>query len=156
MFTVESTIHLAVPIARMWRLIIDLDRYSDWHPFLTLSGFPVVGNEIGYKYRTRMRSIPDVTSTAYIVRVGRHAEIAWKIGIRRLLEVEEGFQLAKSEKGTFVTHRICCTGLISLLPFGALRRGLERSIAATNRSLARFAQRGTTIARYSLQTKRIH
>lgn len=155
MFNVESTIHLATPLARVWRLLIDLEHYSDWHPFVSLAGAAAAGNEITFNYRTRMRAIPDVSSKADLVRLDRHAAIAWKLGIRGLLEVEEGFQLAKSEKGTIVIHSICCSGVLSTLAVKRLKQGMEKSIIVTNQSLARFLKRGTTIARYSLQNKRI-
>lgn len=155
MFIVESTVHLAAPLARVWRLLVDLEHYSDWHPFVSLAGAAAVGTEIGYKYRTRMRAIPEVSTTAQLVRIDRHAAINWKLGIRGLLEVEEGFRLAKSDKGTTVTHSISCSGLLSSLAVKRLKRGLENSVSVTNQSLARFLKRGTTIARYSLQNKRI-
>lgn len=154
MFIVESTIHLATPLARVWRLLIDLDHYSDWHPFVSLAGSAAVGSELTYNYRTRMRAIPEVTSTADLVRLDRHAAIAWKLGIKWLLEVEETFQLAKSDRGTVVTHSICCSGILSALAVKRLKNGLEKSVVVTNQSLGRFLKRGTTIARYSLQNKR--
>jgi hypothetical protein len=154
MFIVESTVHLAAPLARVWRLLVDLEHYSDWHPFVSLTGPAAVGTEIGYKYRTRMRAIPEISTTAQLVRLDRHAAINWKLGIRGLLEVEEGFQLVKSDKGTTVTHSISCNGLLSSLAIKRLKRGLENSVSVTNQSLARFLKRGTTIARYSLQHKR--
>lgn len=154
MFIVESTIHLATPLARVWRLLIDLEHYSDWHPFVSLAGVAAAGNEITYNYRTRIRAIPDVSSQANVVRLDRHAAIAWKLGITGLLEVEEGFALAKSDRGTVLTHSICCSGLISALAVRRLKNGMEKSIIVTNQSLARFLKRGTTIARYSLPNKR--
>ncbi|KQX19164.1 MULTISPECIES: SRPBCC family protein [unclassified Sphingomonas] len=156
MFIVESTIHLATPLARVWRLLIDLEHYADWHPFVSLAGVAAVGNEITYNYRSRLRAIPDVSSTARLVRLDRHAAISWKLGIKRLLEVEEGFYLAKSDAGTVLTHRMCLSGVLSMLPIGRMRRGIEKSTSVTNQSLARYLQRGTTIARYSMPHKRSH
>jgi uncharacterized protein YndB with AHSA1/START domain len=155
MFIVESTVHLAAPLARVWRLLVDIEHYSDWHLFVSLAGTAAVGTEIGYKYCTRMRAIPEISSTEQLVQLDRHAAVNWKLGIRGLLEVEEGFRLAKSDKGTTVTHSISCSGLLSSLAIKRLKRGLENSVSVTNQSLARFLKRGTTIARYSLQNKRI-
>ncbi len=156
MFIVESTIHLAAPLARVWRLLIDLEHYSDWHPTLALKGIASVGTEIGYKFKTGMRSFPEVSTTADVTRVDRHAAFFWKLGMKGLLEVEQGFELAKSDSGTIVTHKMCCRGVLSVLAVPSLKRGFEKTTVATNQFLARFLKRGTTTARYSQQTKRHH
>lgn len=99
MFIVESTIHLAAPLARVRRLLIDLEHYSDWHPRLTVKGIANVGPEIGYKFKTGMRSFPEVSTTADVTGVDRHAAFSWKLGPKGVLKVEQGFELAKSDSG---------------------------------------------------------
>ena len=34
MFSVGSSFRIPVPIGRVWRLLIDIERYRDWHPAL--------------------------------------------------------------------------------------------------------------------------
>lgn len=98
MFIVESTIHLA-PLARVWRLLVDLAHHSDWHLRLTLKGIASVGPEIGFKFKTGIRSFPEVSTTADVTHVDRHAAFSLKLGLKGVLEVEQGFELAKSDSG---------------------------------------------------------
>ena len=38
MFSVGTSFRLPVSIGRVWRLLVDIERYGDWHPTLRFTG----------------------------------------------------------------------------------------------------------------------
>src|SRR3546814_2165454 len=40
MFTVANSISLSAPLARVWRVLVDVDRYRDWHPTVGVESDP--------------------------------------------------------------------------------------------------------------------
>lgn len=149
MFAVESTTDIAAPIGRVWRVLADLEGYRQWHPFVALTGPAEPDAEIQMEHRTRIKSLPPISSGARIICFEPHIAIAWRLGIKGLFQVEEGFTLEKCAAGTQVTHRMRCYGVVSMLRFKLLERRMAQSLSVTNASLSRFLARGTTTARYA-------
>lgn len=149
MMSAESTIDLPSPVGRVWRVLVDIEEYRQWHPFITISGPAEPNAEIKLELKPAIGFIPAFGSDARLVRLERLSCIAWRLGIKGLIQIEQGFELAKHEEGSKVTGRIYCTGALSVLRIPLLERRMARSLAVTNTALARFLARGTTIARYT-------
>lgn len=147
MFEVDSSLALAVPVGRVWRVLCDFDHYRDWHPFVTLRGKAALESILELEHKTRIRSLPPIGAQAKVVRFEPNASVAWKITIRGLVSVEEGFELRKTEHGTELRHRMRCSGIVALLGIGLVQRRMDRALAVTNRCLADFLARGTTVNR---------
>jgi len=156
MFTVENSILLPTPLARVWRLIVDVDRYCDWHPFITLQSDPVDPRKVTCTYWKPGNAAPLFSATGTIVHLDRRSGFAWRTGIRAVLEVEEGFHLEKLGQGTQLTHRLSCSGLGSWLGLVILKRGFRRSLVRADELLTTHLRRGTTISRYSHRVGRHH
>lgn len=150
----ESTVHLSVPLARVWRLIVDLDGYKSWHPFAALAGEPVVGQPITLNYRSRKTGRIITSADAETVRVERHRAFAWRIGIGPILRFEEAFELSKAEHGTLLLHRIRMTGAMVAVGQFFFRRRLKRALEVTDRSLAAFLSKRTVASRYGPRPSR--
>lgn len=144
MFEVDSSFTLPVPVSRVWRVLSDFDHYRDWHPFVTLKGEAALGSSLELEHKTRIRSLPPIGAQAKVVRFEPNASIAWKIAVRGLVAVEEGFELQKTEHGTELRHRMRCSGVAALLGIGLVQRRMDRALAVTNRCLSNFLARGTT------------
>jgi hypothetical protein len=132
MFTLDHSLHLPIPLARTWRLLADVDRCQDWHPFVMLKRDPDDPRKLTYTHRRRGRS-----------RFSAEAELS------KLLEIEESFVVSKEAHGTCVVHSTRYAGILAsaFVPF--FRRGLHRMLIATDKSLAAHVKRGSTMARYS-------
>src|SRR3546814_4682605 len=102
MFTVENSILLPAPLARVWRLVFDVNRYRDWHPDIGLESDPNDPKQLIYTYWRPGWADPIISVEGSIVRLKRPSEFAWRVGIRWLFEIEEGFHLetARSEEHT--------------------------------------------------------
>lgn len=156
MFTVENSILLPAPLARVWRLVVDVDRYRDWHPHIGLESDPNDPKKLIYTYWRPGWADPIISAQGSIVRVKPPSDFAWRVGIRGLFEIEEGFHLEKAPQGTRLTHRLCCSGIGSWLGFLVMKPFLRRRLSGTGGSLERHLRRGTVIARYSLRSARYH
>ncbi|HEY9579467.1 MAG TPA: SRPBCC family protein [Rhizorhapis sp.] len=156
MFTVENSILLPAPLARVWRLVFDVNRYRDWHPDIGLESDPNDPKKLIYTYWRPGWADPIISVEGSIVRLKRPSEFAWRVGIRWLFEIEEGFHLEKAPQGTRLTHRLSCSGIGSWFGFLLMKPFLRRRLAGTDGSLERYLRRGTVISRYSHRNPRHH
>ena len=53
MFSVGTSLRLPVPIGRVWRLLVDIERYGDWHPTLRFTDRPGDEERVDYVYPPR-------------------------------------------------------------------------------------------------------
>src|SRR3546814_5502900 len=83
-----------------------------------------------------------------IVCLERPCHFAWRVGIKGLLQIEEGLHLKKSPEGTRLTHRLCCSGIGSW-PALVTSPFLRRQLVRTGDSLERPLRRGTVISSYA-------
>src|SRR3546814_21131130 len=111
MFTVENSILLPAPLARVWRLVFDVNRYRDWHPDIGLESDPNDPKKLIYTYWRPGWADHLISVEGSIVRLKRPSAFAWRVGIRWLFEIEEGFHLEKAPQGTRLTHRLSCSGI---------------------------------------------
>ena len=145
MFTVEHSLHLSVPVARVWRFLADVERYQHWHPFITMALDPQTPRKVMCTYRYK-RS--DYSLDGMIVELDRHHAIAWRIGIPGIIEIQEGFVIEKEMLGTHIVHQMRWNGFLAAIGWFSRNR-LRRLLAVTDTSLAQYLQRGAILARYS-------
>ncbi|GGN45691.1 hypothetical protein GCM10011349_12020 [Novosphingobium indicum] len=154
MFTVENSISLSAPLARVWRVLVDVDRYRDWHPHTGLESDPADPRKLFYAYWQPGWADPVISAEARVVRLKRPSDFAWRVGITGLLQIEEGFRLEKLPEGTQITHRLSCSGIGSGLGYFVMRPLLRRQLVKTGSSLACHLRRGIVISRYAHQGAR--
>lgn len=156
MFTIENTIMLPAPPARIWRVLVDVDRYRDWHPHTGLESDPADPRKLLYTYWLPGWTDPVISAEARVIRLKRPFDFAWRVGIKGLVQIEEGFHLEKSPDGTQLTHRLSYLGIGSYLGLVVMKPFLRRRLARTDNSLARHLRRGTVISRYAHRSSRRH
>lgn len=155
MFTIENTILLLAPPARVWRVLVDVDRYRDWHPHTGLESDPADPKKLLYTYWRPSWADPVISAGARVVCLKRPSDFAWRVGIKGLLQIEEGFHLEKSPEGTRLTHRLSYSGVGSWLGF-VMIPVLRRRLVRTGGSLERHLRRGTVMSRYAHRSARRH
>src|SRR3546814_7682415 len=111
MFSVGTAFRLPVPIGRVWRLLVDIDRYGDWHPTLRFTNRPGDEERVDYVYAPRASQGPELTGEGMIVNLDWLSGFAWRTGMRGVLVIEESYRLEKLGQGVEVTHRLSCSGL---------------------------------------------
>src|SRR3546814_6367208 len=96
---------------------------------------------------------PVISADGRIVCLERPCHFAWRVGIKGLPQIEEGFHLKKSPEGTRLTHRLCCSGIGSW-PGVVTSPLLRRQPVRTGDSLERHLRRDTVISRYGTRNAR--
>lgn len=149
MFEVENTRLCDAPIGRVWRVVTDFDNYAEWHPAFSLVGAAEMGAKLKLSFRAAPGPLLTLNTEARVTRLQRPNEIGWQIGILGLLQIEHGFDLAKSGSGTHIRHWMRCRGLLSRVAAKAILGKMESNLGGVNASLTAFLRRATTIARYA-------
>lgn len=139
MFVIRNEVRLPVPIARTWRLLTDFDRYAEWHPLVSLRPDPE--DEWKLHYTHRRKGWDRLSTDAEIVRRAPQEALAWRFGFPLVGSLEEVFEIEKDEKGTRLVHCFRCSGLISFVVIGRMRRGLRNILVATDASLGKYLAR---------------
>lgn len=106
MISVENEIAVHAPPSRVWRALADFPRYRDLHPFIRLIGEARDGAAIEYEYTSVLRTRRKRPTPATITRFEKDVALEWRVGIRRVFEHVEGYDLARHPMGTRLKHRI--------------------------------------------------
>src|SRR3546814_17038062 len=96
MFTVENSILLPAPLARVWRLVFDVNRYRDWHPDIGLERDPNDPTTLIYPSFRPGWADPIISVAVSIVRLPRPSDSSRRVGIRWLSVIDGAFHLAKA------------------------------------------------------------
>ena len=149
MFSVGTSFRLPVPIGRVWRLLVDIERYGDWHPTLRFTGRSGYGERVHYIYTPRGARGPELAAEGTIVYLDWLTSFVWRTGLRGLLVIEESYRLEKLGQGVEVTHRLTCRGIFSWLGYPILRRACHAFLIHSNRALERHFRMRTVQSRYA-------
>ncbi|MDH7640273.1 SRPBCC family protein [Sphingomonas oryzagri] len=145
----ETSIHLTVPLARVWRVIADLEAYKSWHPFVALNGHPVAGSRITLHFRSAADGKIMSSNKAVVLHVDRLRAFTWRFVAGPFLRLEEGFAIQKAGHGTFLLHHIRFTGPFAFVFTLLFRRRLMKALEVTNRAMAAYLVKPGTASRYS-------
>lgn len=100
MFEVDSSIALSAPVGRVWRVLSDFNHYRDWHPFISLTGKGAFESILELEHKTRIPLLMPIRAQARVIRYVPNTSVAWQMRVGRLITVEEGFDLVKSDDRT--------------------------------------------------------
>src|SRR3546814_5275252 len=90
MFTVANSISLSAPLARVWRVLVEVDRYRDWHPTVGLESDPADPKKLLCTYWRPGWNDPVISADGRVVWLERPCHFAWRLGNKRLVQFEEG------------------------------------------------------------------
>src|SRR3546814_12917765 len=96
----ENSILLPAPLARVWRLVFDVNRYRDWHPDIGLESDPNAPKKLIYTYWRPGQAEPNISVAGSILRLQRPSDFAWRVGIRRRCQIEEAVTLEQAPQET--------------------------------------------------------
>ena len=91
MFSVGTSLRLPVPIGRVWRLLVDIERYGDWHPTLRFTDRPGDEERVDYVYSPRGPRGPELSAEGRITCLDWLSGFSWRTGMRGLLVIEESY-----------------------------------------------------------------
>ncbi|HUH08218.1 MAG TPA: SRPBCC domain-containing protein [Egibacteraceae bacterium] len=127
MKTIETEIHIDASASRVWGVLVDLERYRDWNPFVVEAS-----GSLSEDARISVRIRPEgKRATAFrprVVALEPERRLAWlgHLGIRGVFDGEHSFELHPAPgAGTRFVQRERFTGILA--------RPLLRWIAAPTR-----------------------
>jgi hypothetical protein len=97
---IETDIVINAPATKVWKVLSDLERWPEWHPFVSgVKGSLAKGERILLHKGTGERSIT-VTQTVVRVEPGSEFRLAGKLGVKGLLDNEHRFSIEQIDDET--------------------------------------------------------
>jgi hypothetical protein len=99
MKTVSAAIDIDAPLAQVWAILTDLDRYREWNPlFVEASGDVATGQRV--RLRTRQPNGRLMMIKPKITVARPETELWWATGLPGLAGGEHSFTLTPAAPGT--------------------------------------------------------
>ncbi|MGH9269850.1 MAG: SRPBCC family protein [Ilumatobacteraceae bacterium] len=140
--SLHTEIDIEAPPEVVWEILVDLQRYPEWNPFLVSArGTVAVGETLTNRLQPPNGKPRTFTPTVTIVDPPRTLEWLGHLGFRGIFDGRHRFELIATPSGTRLTHAEHFSGL--LVRF--LRRSLDDHTAtgfmAMNNALKARAER---------------
>jgi hypothetical protein len=120
MKTIETEILISAPVERVWAVLSDVSRWSDWNPFVrSFTGELKIGERVTVKIGPPGRST--MTFRPRILEVDQ--KIIWlgSLGFRGIFDGEHHIELESLAEGTRVRHFERFSGILVPLLAGLLK-----------------------------------
>ena len=141
---ITTSISIAASTERVWLVLLDFARYSEWNPFVrSIEGAPSEGSAI--KVKIQSPSGKAMTFSPVVLRNTAHREFRWKgkLVLPGIFDGEHYFQLAPGGAGsTEFTHGERFSGFLVPLLRGTLDRDTRSGFEAMNRALKQRVEQG--------------
>lgn len=133
----HTEIDIAAPAAVVWDVLIDLDRYRDWNPFIVEStGTPAVGQRLTNRLHPPGSKAVTFRPTVTDVEERRSFEWLGRLWLPGLFDGRHRFELSSTVSGgTAFTQSEHFTGLLVPLLRRSLDAGTAAGFAAMNTAL---------------------
>lgn len=130
-----TTIDTKASVVEVWVLLSNFAAYRDWHPWVALDGEAVFNATLMIE-RTALRAGPGhPIIPARVVWYVPAELIGWRVGIRRLLWVDEIYRVIASADGARVLHEVRLSGLLGRLTHLLIRRRVMFYLERTDQAL---------------------
>lgn len=142
MSTIHTEIAINAPAARVWDILIDTDRWTEWNPFARGVGHFQVGERVAVTLMPPGKSAMTLRPTIVKLEPGRELRWLGSLGMRGLFDGEHGFRVVPEDVGRcrfehFETFTGVLVAPVMWMAGDATRRGFE----AMNRALKARAER---------------
>lgn len=139
-----TEITLSAPAGRLWELVTDVDLYPHWNPlFKKGAGRLAVGE--GLELLVELPEIPPFTITPRVMELDPHRAFSWRytMGHSVLFSWRYAVEFdADGSGGTTFVQRSVFGGILAPLFRVALRGAVEKALAAMNRAMRRWGEKG--------------
>lgn len=144
MRAIETEIIINSTPEKVWKVLMDLERYPEWNPFVTeISGVPRKGEILSVVIKTGKDSQMRFTPT--VVEVEDHCKFAWlgSFIFRGLFDGRHEFRIKKiGEKMTRFIHRESFRGVLTPVFMWAIEANTRRGFQEMNEALKRRVEQG--------------
>lgn len=131
---IESTIDIAAPPQRVWRILCDFKSYSRWNPYRSIVGEAVLGARVVVLIGPDPARRRKLTAVISDLRPGE--TLALRSGRPLLSGAVESFHLERTGRGTLLRHRTEMSGLaIGLFDNDRFRANVLRVYGVVDKAL---------------------
>lgn len=132
----HTEIEIAATPETVWSILVDLDRYADWNPFIEQAfGDVEVGEYLTVRIRPDGGRASTFKPTVTAVEPNRRFEWLGRIGIPGMFEGRHRFELEPSGEGTRFVQAESFSGVLVPLLSRPLNGGTRRGFEAMNRAI---------------------
>lgn len=130
-----TTIDTSASVGEVWTLLSDFAAYRDWHPLVAMHGEAVFNATLSIE-PTALRPGPGQPMIpARVVWYVPAELIGWRLGIRRLLWIDETYRVIASADGAQVLHKVRLSGLLARATQLLFRQRVMLYLDRTDRAL---------------------
>lgn len=121
----------------VWQVLIDLERYADWNPFITSAiGRPAVGEKLSNTFRSPSGKAVTFTPTVTVVKPAVAFEWLGRLGVPRVFDGRHRFDLHLLPGGrTRLVHSEQMNGVLVRVLRKSLDTKTKRSFEDMNEAL---------------------
>lgn len=151
MTAITTTVDIAASPEEVWAVLTDVERYSDWNPFIIQASGTIAE---GGRLRLRMR--PGATDDARVQRFqptvtdvapGRVLQWRGSLGVRGIFDGHHRFEVSRAaDGGTHLLHAETFTGLLARPLLALIGRATRDGFEAMNAALADEVARRARVA----------
>ncbi len=141
MHVIDTSIAVAAEPETVWRIIVELDHYHEWNPFIpNASGTVTVGSVLTVEVKPPGDRAMTHRPTVITVDPGRRLRWLGKLPVPGMFSAQHEFDVSPDGDGTLLRHREEFRGL--LVPFlRATLRRTEAGFHAMNQAVKERAER---------------
>ncbi|HEY8373550.1 MAG TPA: SRPBCC domain-containing protein [Pseudonocardiaceae bacterium] len=144
---VRTDVLIAAPPEKVWEVLVDLPRYRDWHPSMTLvSGMgeddrvPVVGSTL--RLRARRETPAETEFEVTVTEVNAPSRFTWQGGAAHVLLSQHRWTLVPEAGGTRVVEEQTFEGPMGRQVFTESRDTLHAWYVEGQTALKKVVERG--------------
>ena len=141
MKTIHTEIGILAPAERVWGILIDTDRWTEWNPFAKMTGRIAPGERISVTLTPSGKSAMTLKPT--IVKLDHGREFRWlgHLGMRGLFDGEHAFRDTAEDAGRCrFEHFETFTGILSTPVMWMVGAATRQGFEAMNRALKARAE----------------
>ena len=137
---IDTRVEIAAPAARVWGVLTDFARFSEWNPFITrIEGVPEPGARLRVQIKPPGKSAMTFTPTVLVARPEKELRWLGRLLVPGLFDGEHAFELESRADGCSFRQSERFAGL--LVPFfGGMLEATRRGFEAMNAALKRRAE----------------
>lgn len=135
MLGVVTTLETGAASREVWVVLRDFAAYANWHPFIVIHGEAAFNASLTIAPTTLKAGSGRPIIPARIIRFESCALIGWRLGIRRLLWIDETYTLIARSGGTQIWHEVRFSGPLARMVQLVLRHRVRNFLQTTDQAL---------------------
>jgi carbon monoxide dehydrogenase subunit G len=136
---VEHTLHIEAPLAAVWAVTEDVERWPSWTPTMhSVQRMDEGTFDVGSSAAIRQPGMPETVWT--VIEMDRGRSFTWE-GRARGMRMRATHELSAEGAGTKNTLRVEVAGVVAFLLWPLVRPALRRALRQENAGLKSFCER---------------